>query len=265
MTERTSNDGGTTIKSVDTALSLLEVLEGRERAGVTELAEEIGRSKSTVHHYVRTLERRNYLEKKDGKYRLSLRFLALGGHVREREGLYQYGKDDVDRLADSTGELVRLVIEQDLQGLTVYQSEGDAVTDRTTHLGTVEPAYCTAAGKTFLAELPDARLETYLTQTDFESRTEHTITDPDVLREEVEQIRATSVAFDDRECYEGVRCVATAVRGDDDVLGAISVSGPVDRFPGDRFRTEVPNELCNVAGVVEINTTYSRWESPSND
>ena len=265
MTQRSSNEGGTTIKSVDTAFSLLEELEGRERAGVTELAEAIGRSKSTVHHYVATLERRNYLEKKDGKYRLSLRFLALGGQVREREALYQYGKNDVDKLADSTGELVRLIIEQRSHGLTVYQSEGDSVTNRTTHVGTIEPAYCTAAGKAFLAELPEERLESYIERTDFETRTEHTITDPDRLRAEIEQIRRTSVAFDDCECYDGIRCVATSVRGDDEVLGAISVSGPADHFPSERFRTEIPNVLCNVAGVVEINTTYSRWESPSDD
>jgi hypothetical protein len=27
----------------------------------------------------------------------------------------------------------------------------------------------------------------------------------------------------------------------------------------ERFRTAVPNQLQNVAGVVEINTTYSEW------
>ncbi|RDI70192.1 IclR family transcriptional regulator [Halopelagius longus] len=261
MTERTSDERGTTIKSVETALDVIEVLEKREQAGVTELADALGRSKSTIYHYVNTLEQRNYLEKEGGKYRLSLRFLALGGFVREREALYRHGKDDVDRLADTTSELVRLIVEDDHQGLTVYQAAGDNVTDPHTHVGTTDSLYCTAAGKAFLAELPEQQREAYFEETALEPRTEHTITDLDELRAEIADVEETGVALDDQECYEGIRCVATPVCCNHELLGAISVSGPVDRISDDRFRTKLPNELWNVAGVVEINTTYSRWES----
>jgi len=30
---------------------------------------------------------------------------------------------------------------------------------------------------------------------------------------------------------------------------------------GERFRTTIPDRLQTVTGVVEINTTYSRWEA----
>lgn len=265
MSERTPDSQGTTIKSVETALDVIEALEDRGHTGVMELAEELGRSKSTVHHYLDTLARRNYLEKENGKYRLSLRFLALGGDIREREALYRHGKDDVDRLADSTGELARLIVEDDCQGLTVYQSAGDDVRDPPTHVGTVDLTYCTAAGKAFLAELPEDRREAYLGEMSLEPQTEHTITDLDELRKQLAEVKKTGVAFDDQECYEGIRCVATPVRGDNELLGAISVSGPVDRISDERFRTDLPNELRHIAGVVEINTTYSSWESPAID
>lgn len=260
MTEHTAD--GSTLKSVDTAMEVIEALSELESAGVTEIADEIGRSKSTVHHYVKTLEQRDYLENDDGTYRLSLQFLALGGQVRERQALYRHGKSDVNRLAKQTGEVARLVVEHGGMGLTLYQAAGEAASNPITHVGTVEALHCTAAGKAFLAELPRDERERYLSDASLESNTPQTVTDVDALREEIGDVSESGVAFDDQECYDSIRCVATPVKtAEDELLGAISVTGPVSRLDDDRFRKEIPDTLRNVAGVVEINTTYSHWES----
>jgi DNA-binding IclR family transcriptional regulator len=260
MTERTPD--GSTLKSVDTAMEVIEALSELEAAGVTEIADAVGRSKSTVHHYVKTLEHRDYLENDDGTYRLSLQFLALGGQVRERQALYRHGKSDVDRLAERTGEVARLVVEHDGKGLTLYQAAGEEVSSPITHVGTVEPLHCMAAGKAFLAELPPDERERYLSEMPLKANTPHTVTDVDTLCAEIEDVAESGVAFDDEECYDSVRCVAAAVKtAEDDLLGAISVSAPVSRLGDDRFREDIPDTLRNVAGVVEINTTYSNWES----
>lgn len=261
MTDASNSDGPQTIQSVETALTVLEFIRDNGDAGVTEIADEFGRSKSTVHHYLATLAEYGYLEKAEGRYRLGMRFLTFGGTVREQEPLYHLGRDDVDRLATETGEKARLIVERDGHGITLYQSAGEHADDTRTHVGSIEELYCTAAGKAFLANLPAERVEQYLSETPLHAYTENTITKPDELREDLSTIRSRGIAVDDEERYEGLRCVASAiVSNEGELLGALSVSAPIERMSGDRFQTEIPDLLRTVTGVVEINTTYSQWE-----
>ncbi|WP_123537015.1 IclR family transcriptional regulator [Halosimplex salinum] len=261
----TGSDSGTgkTIQSVETSLRVVDALRERDRAGVTEIAGALGCSKAAVHHHVSTLCKHGYLERVDGEYRLGLGFLSVGGQVREAQPLYHLAEEDVRDLAAETGEQARLVAEHDGSGITIFRATGerDGRGDRPRmHLGSDEPLYCTAAGKAFLAELPEDRIDRYLAETPLESYTDATVTDPELLREELATIRAEGVAFDDEERYEGVRCVASAVDSPGgELLGAISVSGPTERLSGERFRTELPDLLRNVVGVVELENTYATW------
>ncbi len=259
MNERQA-DTGKTIKSVETMIRLLEGIRRREAVGVTELANEVGMSKSTVHHYLRTLELYDCLEKSNGTYQLGLRFLTYGGQARTRQRIYQLAKSDVDQLAAETSEQVRLVVERDGHGITIYQAEGEHLDHSRSYVGSVDELHCTAAGKAFLAALSPDRVAELLDETELVRYTENTITDRDVLLEELEQIRSRKVAYDDEERIDGIRCVAVAITNKaDELLGAISVSGPTERMTDERFRSEIPSQLRNIVGVVEINTTYSEW------
>lgn len=261
MTDASNSGGPKKIQSIETALTILEFIRDNGDAGVTEIADDLDRSKSTIHHYLATLSEHGYLETDDGRYRLGVRFLTLGGTVREQDELYHLSRDDVDRLARETGEKARLIVEQDGHGITLYQSAGEHTDDTRTHVGSIEELYCTAAGKAFLADLPAERVDQYLAETPLRAYTENTITDPDELRDELDAIRSRGIAVDDEERYEGLRCVASAIASSEgELLGALSVSAPTERMSGDRFRTEIPDLLRTVTGVVEINTTYSQWE-----
>lgn len=248
------------IQSVDTTFAIVELIRERGTVGVTEVAESLDRSKSTVHHYLATLENRGYLECEGDEYSLGLRFLTLGGTARDREPLFHLSRADVDRLAAETGEKARLIVERDWHGITLHQAEGDQVDETRTCVGSTEDLYSTAAGKALLAALPSEQVDEYIQTRDLTSHTANTITDPDRLRTELDRIRSRGVALDDEEHYDGVRCVAAPVsargRG---VLGTLSVSAPSDRLDDDRFRSTIPDKLQTAAGVVEVNSIYSAW------
>lgn len=261
MSDRRQADTGKTIKSVETALEILEEVKRREGATMAELAAAVDLSKSTIHHYVTTLKLYDYLEEVDGQYRAGLKPLTFGGKARAREQIYRLAKSDVDQLASETGEEARLIIEQNGASIVLYQAEGESVDRPHTYVGFMEELHCTAAGKALLAALPENRADELIADMDLSARTEHTITERDALEDELERIRSRGVAFDDEEWTEGIRCVATAITaGQDGIVGAISVSGKKERMSGDRFRTTIPNEIQNIAGVVEINTMYLEWE-----
>jgi DNA-binding IclR family transcriptional regulator len=262
MTTNTSNSGR--IQSVQTTLAILEVLRDRRVAGVSEIARELTYAKSTVHHYLKSLEEAGYVERKDTQYALGLQALTLGGVARERERLFHLGREQVDQLAVETGEKVRLIVERDWRGITVYQAEGEQVSQTRTHVGSTELLHSTAAGKAFLAAIPRAETHEYISQTGLPAQTENTITETDELLTELDRIKDRGIALDDQEHYTDIRCVAVPIVIDDEtVLGTISASAPLDRMSEERFRSTLPNKLQNIAGVVEINTTYSEWIATS--
>lgn len=239
------DDGGSrTIGAVDRTVSILEEIRTRNGAGVTELAEALDLSKGTVHHYLASLRKQDLLRKEDGAYRIGLQFLAYAGHARENETLFRSSKDEVDGLARETGETVRLVVESSGYGLTLYQSTGGNVDAPRTHVGEMNHLHTTAAGKALLATLPDEDVATIVSEYGLPEVTANTISEEDSLRTELERIRSKGMAFDDCERFEGTRCVASTLSTDSpDLLGAISVSAPVERMPKSTFRAEIPRAL----------------------
>ncbi|WP_435335829.1 IclR family transcriptional regulator [Haloarchaeobius sp. TZWWS8] len=250
MTDRTSGS----IRSDETLFSIVEVLEALGEAGVTEIADRVDVSKSTVHGHLSSLRQNGYVVADDGRYRLSLRFLQLGEHVRTQTGIYDLARPHVDDLARETNELANLAVEEEGRGVYLYRTQGDQTVQFSTDAGDVHQLHCSATGKSMLAHLPEDRVDQILDRHGLQAHTDQTITDRDVLREELRDVRERGVAFDDEEYGEGLRCVGAPIRGaDGTVLGAISVSGPATRMSGERYREELPDLLRRAANLIEIN------------
>ena len=104
-------------------------------------------------------------------------------------------------------------------------------------IGTRWPAHATSTGKCVLARLPEVSRE-HLLGLPLSRYTEHTVTDPDVLRIELETIRKSGFAVADQELETDYVAIAAEFRGPlGDVQGAISVGGPASRFPPSRIRS----------------------------
>jgi len=108
------------------------------------------------------------------------------------------------------------------------------------HVGTRAPLHSTGLGKAILAHLPEERVESIVDHHGMPASTPETITDRDELFDALERIRDRGFAFDDEERLRGLRCVAAPILANDDVVGAISVSGPTNRLRDDRYREELP-------------------------
>src|SRR4051794_41904156 len=75
---RTDGDGDgkepALVRSVDRAVTVLEIVAARGEIGITELAEELGVHKSTASRLVAALARRGLLEQKGDRGRVALGF-----------------------------------------------------------------------------------------------------------------------------------------------------------------------------------------------
>lgn len=97
-------------------------------------------------------------------------------------------------------------------------------------LGTVRPMHCSALGKAYLSALDDSTLDRELSLMSFTGGTTHAAGGPVELRERVMQARRDGYALDVDETFEYVRCVATPVRINGSLIGAVGISGPAERF-----------------------------------
>lgn len=93
------------------------------------------------------------------------------------------------------------------------------------------PLYCSANGKALLAALPADELAQAMPKR-LVQLTPNTIADQAALRDELDRIRADGVAYDREEQTEGICAVGAVLHGVSDVLVAVSVPVPAQRFYG---------------------------------
>jgi DNA-binding IclR family transcriptional regulator len=246
------------IKSTETTFRIVEGLQALDGSGVSELADHTGLPRSTVHNYLSTLEQEEYVVNNDGQYEVGIRFLELGAYARNRRQIYGIAKPEVSRLAEETGELANLLIEEHGRGTYLQRVRGEEAVQVEAHVGTRVSLHSTALGKSILAHLPESRVEEIIEIHGLEPTTPKTVTDRGELLEQLAEIRDRGYAVDDEERLEGLRCVAAPILSNENrVLGAVSVSGPSHRIRDDRFRRTLPNRVLEAVNVIELNVTYS--------
>lgn len=251
------DEAGRRIRGVQIAFSIIDLLQTEDKQTLTEIADELGHSKSTVHSHLKTLVDQEILVPEEDGYRLSLRILDMAKHVRDQVGNYDVIEKEVDELASETGEIAHFGIEEYGQVSYFCKAMGSRAVETASRVGTQQPMYSTSLGKTILAHLPSEKQEQVVAECSFEPRTQKTITTPAGLYEECQTIAERGYGIDNEENIQGLRCVAAPVKNEDTVLGAISVSGPTSRFTEDRLHDELADYVCRAANVIELNTKFS--------
>ncbi|MFC5744660.1 IclR family transcriptional regulator [Actinomadura rugatobispora] len=105
-----------TIKVLDKAATILDVLRERERVTPADLVESIGESRTTVVRICETLVRHGLLEREDTSrvsYRLGLGLVELGVLTRRRLSIRGVAHPILTELSEKTGDSTNLVVKQD--------------------------------------------------------------------------------------------------------------------------------------------------------
>lgn len=207
-----------TSQSLERGLAILSSFRsGRPLLGVSDLAREVGLSRSTTHRYVATLAGLGYLlqDAPTRKYRLGPRVLDLGFSAINSMELREVAAPHLQQLSDETGYTVNMAI---LDGLDIVYVErcrsaraGQREIDLNLHVGSRLPAYCTSLGKVLLAHLPAAVQSEALSRLDLVQRGPNTLVSRRALVEELERVRADGFAINNEELAYGLRSIAAPI------------------------------------------------------
>lgn len=217
-------------------LHVLLALSGGARRTPAEIAETVDLPLSTVYRYLRELRRLSLaFEVRPGVYAAgkALFGLALGAPLADQ--LRSYGEPVLTALMRRTGETAMLSIRVDLGMMTIAQVESPQPMRLSFQPGTLHPLHAGATATVLLAFESDDTIARVLSGR-LERFTPDTITDPDLLRRRLTEVRALGYAVSQGEADAHATAVAAPVRYRDRVLCALTVAGPSTRFGSARVQ-----------------------------
>ena len=226
------------IQSVKRAMTIIDyIAKNSNSAGITQISRELSLSKSTVHGLVSTLEQMDYLQQnsQNGEYSLGIKLFELGQVIYSNMDLRVIARPFLQQLVDKHRETTHLAILS--KGDVIYIDKVDSKQSIgiISHIGGRNPSYCTGVGKVLLAGLSAEALDKLIQSINFHKFTEKTITDPELLKKHLAQVREDGYALDMEEIEEGLICVAAPIKNyREQVIAAISISGPKSRMGRER-------------------------------
>lgn len=203
------------VKSVDHAVDVLQALgKKRDGASLADLARSAQMSKAATYHLLATLESRRFVARDPDTalYRLDWGLYELGSTVVNGVELTRVARHFLDGLASETSEFVLLAILD--EDSVLYLDRGDAPSPFrvTANTGRRFPLHSTASGKVLLAFSTDQTICERVLRGDLPKMTAATITDPEVLRRELDQTRRRGFATCWQEGEVGLCSIAVPIR-----------------------------------------------------
>jgi IclR family transcriptional regulator, acetate operon repressor len=205
------------VKSLARALDVIEVIgtTGMDGVGITEIARQVGTTKSNAFGIVQTLCDRGFVsdsgEGPTRRYRLGPSFLRLGNTASSQSPLAVVASSVLARLTADTGMTSRFAVFDRGAAVAIVRQNAPTGVEVAPYLGRRELLHASGVGKALLAGLSDDSMRQICRNFGLERRTRNTITDLETLIAEITAVRQTGFAIDDEEDIEGVFCVAASV------------------------------------------------------
>ncbi|MAG64651.1 MAG: IclR family transcriptional regulator [Pseudomonas sp.] len=229
-------------------LAILESLTGEANGlQLHTIAEAIGAPRSAVHRLLGTLCEQGYVEQEHaaGSYRLSLKAVSLALRHLSQSGLVDIAQPIMDRLAEHSGELVRLSIVDGERLVWVAKAQGCRSGLRyDPESGAEARLSCSASGIAWLSCMSDAealgrvRRQGFGQPADFGPRAP--VTEQELLVR-LQRARTDGYARVEETFEAGTAALAAPIcRQRGAPIGVLSIGGPSVRLPEPRMEELAP-------------------------
>ncbi|WP_071797512.1 IclR family transcriptional regulator [Natronohydrobacter thiooxidans] len=216
------------VQSVVLALSILETLgDARGHLGVTSLAESLGTTKSRIHRHLQTLVQQGYIVQSPltERYRLGSKLIELGNAAISSSDIVGIASQPMRALRDQCDQAVILgqIEEEGIRILTTLS--GKAAVEVGVRPGSVLDFSTSAQGKMALAFMSEKHRERVFARP-LPEATPYSITDLNVLKKHLQDIRARGWAEAPNEAAIGLNALAFPVLGPSgELLGSLAIVG----------------------------------------
>jgi DNA-binding IclR family transcriptional regulator len=220
------------VQTLDRGVAILDAIAHHGPRTLADLVRDTGLARPTAHRLAVALESHALVVRdREGRFRLGARLAGWGAAAGAALALVEPARAVLQRLSADTGESAQLYVREGDQRVCVATHERPTGLRDTVALGAVLPLAKGSGGRVLLAWAEDAaRFE--------------------VAPAALAAVREAGWAATVGEREAGVASVSAPVRIGDQVVGAVSVSGPAERLgpdPGSRFAGSVLAAAADLA------------------
>ncbi len=244
-----------TNQSVEKVFDIIEVMaKNGAPMRLQDIAEQSNIPASTALRLLNTLATYGYANQNSEtlRYSLSLKFALIGSVVATQNNMRNIIRPYLFELSKLSGESCCLAIEEQMEVVYIDNVDGpDSMLTITQRIGKRAPMHCTGVGKALLSHYSEQKLADYVKKKGLLPLTEHTITNIDSLKEELDALRQNRYCLDNQECELGARCIAAPLRDySGKAIAAISISGPIVRMSPQKIAT-LQSTLLTIVEQIE--------------
>lgn len=227
---RPESQGGPALK----VFAVLEAIASQQRPlAISELAALLGVPKPTMHRIVRQLDSEGLLQREPNRrvYGPGPRLLnfAIGTVRSSMQSAPRHAV--LATLSAAVGETCNFGMMTGNAIVYLDRVEASWPFGLKFEPGSRVPLHCTSVGKLLLSVQPRRRRDELIRATTLARYTENTITDPNALHRELEEIRKRGYSIDNQEFLAGVVCLAVPVRDSKGTICAgLAISAPHARM-----------------------------------
>lgn len=220
-------------------IKILDIISNhQEKYTLSELTRLTDIPIGTISPIVKTLVESRLLEfdPTTNKYGIGIEAYYIGSSYVSKNSVLELIREEMTALSETCGETCQLGILKEGQVFYLLKVEGQEPIRVVSQVGGRLPAYATALGKAILAYHDEDELNT-LYQDGLKSLTPFTVTDLDVLKRQLAQVRQAGFSTEDRESNEHTSCIGVPIFQNQKIAAGLSVVYP--SFTDNPEKTEV--------------------------
>lgn len=210
---------------------------------LAELAHRTDLSRPAVRRILLTLQRLGYVAGAGGRWSLTPRVLTIGQHYAATHGIVEVAQPHLLRVVEQTGESASLAQLDGIDIVYVARVHARRVLSLNIDIGTRLPAHATSMGRVLAAFAESSVVDRIIKESGLPALTSHTITDPTVFRDALDEVRRVGYALVDGELEDGFLSAAVPIR---DSSGAVVAALAYSTSRGRRTPEEVEREALPV-------------------
>ncbi len=218
-------------QTVAKALEVLDAFSAQKtERGIRELARELDINATTVFRIVKTLCNAGYLEqnKERQSYSLGPKVLRLANNYSSHNPLPSVAKKVFESFSSRFEHNIFLGMLNQFEVIYLAVLVGRGPVKIAVEPGESFPLHSTAMGKVLLAHAPDSYIQEFLKKVPLRAFTTRTLSTPQALLQQLEEIREKGYSINDGEQYDAIGAVGVPLYqpGDPPVNLVVSLTYP---------------------------------------
>jgi IclR family pca regulon transcriptional regulator len=193
---------------------------------VSEIAKATDLTRAGARRFLLTLLNLGYL-KSDGKqFSLAPKVMELGLAYLSSQSWLALATPAFEQLREQLDEAISATVLEAGEVIYVARFPVNRVMTMSMDIGSRKPAFCTAMGRVLLGEMPESQARAILAQAPLTAFTDRTLTDPDLIMNEVKKAHLQGYALVDRELETNLTAISVPLRNyRGEVIAAVNVCG----------------------------------------